>query len=43
MKITAADVMIRDVAAVTVTTSLRDVSRLFHERQITGAPVISEW
>jgi CBS domain-containing protein len=41
MTLYAADVMIKDVITVTDTTPLKEVTRMFSERKITGAPVVN--
>jgi CBS domain-containing protein len=41
-KLTASDIMTRDVATVFPHTSIRFVAKLFAERHISGAPVVSE-
>lgn len=40
MNLLASDVMIKDVFTVTESMLLKDVMRLFNEKQITGAPVV---
>lgn len=41
MTLRAADVMIKDVVTVPDTTPLKEVTRLFREKKITGAPVVN--
>ncbi len=41
MPLYASDVMIKDVISVTETTPLKEVARMFVEKQITGAPVLN--
>jgi len=41
MTLHASDVMIKDVITVTDSTPLKDVTKMFSERKITGAPVIN--
>jgi len=40
MNLRASDVMVTDVLTVTETTPLKEVTRLFSEQKITGAPVV---
>lgn len=42
MTLQASDVMIKDVITVTEKTPLKDVTRLFGDKRITGAPVTNE-
>jgi len=42
MSLVASDVMVRDVVVVTESTSLKEVTRLFNDRKITGAPVVND-
>ncbi|MBO0723302.1 MAG: CBS domain-containing protein [Blastocatellia bacterium] len=42
MTLYATDVMIKDVLTVKESTPLKDVTRIFSERKITGAPVVNE-
>ncbi len=41
MTLYASDVMIKDVITVTESTPLKDVTRMFGENRITGAPVVN--
>ena len=41
MTLHASDVMIKDVITVSESTPLKDVTKMFSERKITGAPVIN--
>jgi CBS-domain-containing membrane protein len=43
MSRTARDIMTRDVVSVSAEMELRDLAKLFLEKQITGAPVVDEW
>ncbi|MGH9799707.1 MAG: CBS domain-containing protein [Blastocatellia bacterium] len=42
MTLQAADVMIKNVITVNEKTTLKDVTRLFGEKRITGAPVVND-
>jgi CBS domain-containing protein len=42
MKLSASDVMIKDVITISESTPLKEVAKIFSERKITGAPVINE-
>lgn len=42
MSLVASDVMVRDVVVVTESTPLKEVTRIFNDRKITGAPVVNE-
>ena len=41
MTLYASDVMIKDVITISESTSLKDVTKMFAEKQITGAPVVN--
>ena len=41
MTLHASDVMIKDVITVSESTPLKDVTKMFSERKITGAPVVN--
>ena len=41
MTLLASDVMIKDVITVSETTPLKEVTRMFGEKRITGAPVVN--
>lgn len=42
MTLYATDVMIKDVLTVKESTPLKEITRIFSERKITGAPVVNE-
>ncbi len=42
MTLYASDVMVKDVITVTESTPLKDVTRMFAEKKITGAPVVND-
>jgi len=42
MSLVASDVMVSDVVLVTESTPLKEVTRIFNDRKITGAPVVNE-
>lgn len=42
MSLVASDVMVRDVVVITESTPLKEVTRIFNDRKITGAPVVNE-
>ena len=42
MSLVASDVMVRDVVVVNESTPLKEVTRIFNDRKITGAPVVND-
>lgn len=42
MALTASDIMIRDVVTISEATPLKEVTQIFNEKSITGAPVVND-